>query len=97
MGYVVIVSLPSVIFLVILCCLCYRVGKRRGKEEGHVVAAQELAPANGIPMPPSVPGYPPPPLPPAGYPPRPPQNFPSPSPQNPTAPHIKQQHGTSYY
>ncbi|KAL3739291.1 hypothetical protein ACJRO7_020663 [Eucalyptus globulus] len=96
MRYVVFVSLPMVILFVILCFLCYRLGKRRGQEEGQDVTAQQLATANGIPMPPSAPGYPPPPLPPAGYPRPPPQYFPSPSPQNPTAPYIKQQHGTSY-
>ncbi|KAI6706151.1 hypothetical protein NL676_009113 [Syzygium grande] len=96
MGYVVIVSLPMLILFIVLWFACHHIGKRRGQEEGRVLAAQELTAANGISMPPPASGYPPP-LPPVGYPPPPPpQYFPSPSPHNPNPSYTKQEHATSY-
>lgn len=98
MGYVLIVSLPMVIFFIILCFVCYVMGRNKGQQEGRAMAAQELGINNPhSPTMGTVAGggfvmgtaTSPPPLPPPQYP---PPAFPSPSPHHPNPPmYLKQQ------
>ncbi|XWS16075.1 hypothetical protein CRYUN_Cryun34aG0054400 [Craigia yunnanensis] len=92
MGYVVIISLPMVVFFILLSFGCYALGRHKGQQEGRTMAAQELginpqsqtmvAVADGV----MAPGTPSPALPPHQYP-----AFPSPHHPNPI--YLKQQNG----
>ena len=95
MGYVLIVSLPMVVFFIILCFGCYVMGRNKGQQEGRAMAAQELginlqsptmvAVADGVMTTDTSQ-----PAPPHQYP-----AFPSPSPHHPNPIYLKQQNGTN--
>ena len=95
MGYVVIISLPMVVFFILLSFGCYALGRHKGQQEGRAMAGQELginpqsqtmvAVAGGVMAPDT-----PPPGPPHQYP-----AFPSPSPHHPNPIYLKQQNGIS--
>ncbi|XVE51726.1 hypothetical protein DITRI_Ditri02bG0064100 [Diplodiscus trichospermus] len=42
MGYVLIVSLPMVVFFIILSFGCYALGRHKGQQEGRAMAAQQF-------------------------------------------------------
>ncbi|XVF27190.1 hypothetical protein REPUB_Repub14bG0085600 [Reevesia pubescens] len=97
-GYVLIVSLPMVVFFILLCFACNAMGRKKGIEEGSAMVAQELginpqssqtmvavAVADGVMAPGTLPSAPPPHQYPAA--------FPSPSPHHPNQAYLKQQNG----
>ncbi|OWM90822.1 hypothetical protein CDL15_Pgr011582 [Punica granatum] len=92
MGTAIFVSLPMMLLLVLVSIGCYHYGKRKGIEEGRLMAAQELGvqlppPGPSLSMPLGVVAPPPAPVvpPPQPY-------FPSPSNfnANPPPPYLKQ-------
>lgn len=51
MGYVLIISLPMVIFFILLSFGCYALGRHKGQQEGRAMGADGAVMAQGTPPP----------------------------------------------
>ncbi|OMO65927.1 hypothetical protein COLO4_30916 [Corchorus olitorius] len=91
MGYVLIVSLPMVVFFILLSFGCYALGRHKGQQEGRAMFAQsQTVVADGVHMAAGGGGIPPPPVSPHYQ--HPPAAFPPP-PHHPNPIYPKQQNG----